>query len=99
MTERWTIEGADGAFSAYVALPEREGPRPAVVVIQEIFGVNAVMREVCDELARYLGYVVVCPDLFWRLQPGVELTDKTKAEWGQALALMNRFDVDKGVED
>ena len=49
--QRWTIETPDGEFGAYVATPEGEGPWPAVVAIQEIFGVNAVMREVCDRLA------------------------------------------------
>ena len=68
------------------------------MVIQEIFGVNAVMRRVCDQLAA-LGYLAVCPDLFWRLQPGVDITDQSQAEWDQALDLMGRFDVDKGVED
>jgi carboxymethylenebutenolidase len=68
------------------------------VVIQEIFGVNAVMRGVADALAAR-GYLALCPDLFWRLQPGVQLTDKTRAEWDQAFALMNRFDPDAGVRD
>jgi carboxymethylenebutenolidase len=71
---------------------------PAVVVIQEIFGVNAVMRQISDELAAH-GYLAICPDLFWRLEPGIELTDKTEAEWAEAKAYMGRFDVDKGIED
>jgi len=87
----------DGSFFAYVARPAA-AQAPAVVVIQEIFGVNATMREVCDGLAG-LGYLAVCPDLFWRLEPGVELTDKSQAEWDKALDLMGRFDVDQGVED
>ncbi|MGZ8407402.1 MAG: dienelactone hydrolase family protein, partial [Caulobacteraceae bacterium] len=62
-------------------------------------GVNAVMREVCDQLASDCGYLAICPDLFWRLEPGVELTDKTKAQWDAALGYMNRFDADKGIED
>ncbi len=87
----------DGSFSAYVARPAA-AQAPAVVVIQEIFGVNATMREVCDHLAR-LGYLAVCPDLFWRLEPGVDITDQSQAEWDKALDLMGRFDVDQGVED
>ena len=39
------------------------------------------------------------PDLFWRLEPGVDITDKTDAEWKKALDLMNRFDAAKGVDD
>lgn len=96
--ERWTIKTKDGEFGAYVARPEGQGPWPAVVAIQEIFGINAVMREVCDRLAEQ-GFLAVAPDLFWRLEPGIELTDKTKEEWDQALAYMNRFDIDNGVED
>ena len=97
MSERMTIAVRGGAFSAYVARPT-EPKAPAVVAIQEIFGVNAVMRQVCDDLAAK-GFIAVCPDLFWRLEPDVDITDKTKAEWDKALNLMGRFDADKGVED
>ena len=93
-----TIQAADGgSFSAYLALPART-PAPCVVAIQEIFGVNAEMRAKCDELAAQ-GYIAICPDLFWRLEPGVELTDQSKAEWDRAFDLMNRFDIDQGVRD
>ncbi|NEX91516.1 dienelactone hydrolase family protein [Caulobacter sp. 17J65-9] len=96
--DRMTLTTADGAFSAYVARPDGQGPWPAVVVIQEIFGVNAVMRGVCDRLASQ-GYLAVCPDLFWRIEPGIDITDHSEAEWKKAFALYNAFDVDKGVED
>lgn len=96
--DRMTLTTPDGSFSAYVARPDGQGPWPAVVVIQEIFGVNAVMREVCDNLAGQ-GYLAVCPDLFWRIEPGVDITDHTEAEWKKAFALYNAFDPDKGVED
>ena len=84
-------------FGAYIALPEQT-PAPGIVVAQEIFGVNQVMRDVCDWLAGE-GYVAACPDLFWRIEPGIQLTDKTQAEWARAFELFNLFDVDKGVED
>ncbi|MBX7249226.1 MAG: dienelactone hydrolase family protein [Caulobacteraceae bacterium] len=96
--QRWTIKTPDGDFDSYVALPEGEGPWPAVVAIQEIFGVNAVMREVCDRLAD-LGFLAVCPDLFWRIRPGIELTDRTPAEWKEALGYMNQLDFDKAMAD
>ena len=96
--QRWPIKSADGDFDSYLAVPEGEGPWPAVVVIQEIFGINAVMREACDRLADE-GFIACCPDLFWRLKPGIELTDRTSEEWKEALGYMNRFDFDKGVED
>ena len=98
MSERLSIETPTGSFSAYVARPTA-ARAPGVVVIQEIFGVNAVMREVCDELASYGGYLAVCPDMFWRLEPGVDISDRSQGEWDKALDLMNRFDVDLGVED
>ena len=97
MSDRLSIAAPDGAFAAYVARPAA-ARAPAVVVIQEIFGVNRVMREACDRLAA-AGYLAVCPDLFWRLEPGVDITDQTQAEWDKAFDLMNRFDVEQGVED
>jgi carboxymethylenebutenolidase len=92
-----TISGRDGDFSGYLAQPG-SGRGPGIVVIQEIFGVNRVMRDIADGLASR-GFFALVPDLFWRIQPGVQLTDKTDAEWQQAFALMKRFDIDKGVED
>ena len=92
-----TITTKDGAFSAYLARPSKPDA-PAVVVIQEIFGVNQVMRDVTDGLAAQ-GYIAICPDLFWRLEPDVDLTDKSEGEWKRAFELMNAFDVDTGVED
>lgn len=94
-----TIQGADGSFGAYLAAPA-SGAGPALVVIQEIFGVNQVMRDLCDAYAAQ-GYFAVCPDLFWRIQPGVQLTDKSEEEWNRAFELMNAFlpDFQKGVGD
>ncbi|MGC1304516.1 MAG: dienelactone hydrolase family protein [Caulobacteraceae bacterium] len=92
-----TIPTPDGEFKAYVARPAA-ATAPVVVVIQEIFGVNAVMRQVADNLAAQ-GYLAIAPDLFWRIEPGVDITDKSQAEWERAFALMNAFDVDKGMED
>jgi carboxymethylenebutenolidase len=91
------IKGKDGAFKAYVAKPAGT-PKGAVVVIQEIFGVNAVMRGKADWLARE-GFIAIAPDLFWRIQPGIDITDKTEAEWAQAFGYFKAFDVDQGVAD
>lgn len=99
MAETITINAHDGgSFSAYVARPQGNGIFPAVVVIQEIFGVNGVMRGICDNLAKE-GYIAICPDLFWRQEPGIDITDRTEEEWKRAFALFNGFDVDLGVED
>lgn len=92
-----TIEGPDGSFGAYLAVPANT-PAPGIVVAQEIFGVNKVMRDVCDWLAGE-GYVACCPDIFWRIEPGIQLTDQTEAEWQRAFELFGLFDVDKGIED
>lgn len=97
-----SIPAADGGnFSAYVAKPAQGagvGPAPGLVVIQEIFGVNQVMRDLCDGFAAQ-GYLAVCPDLFWRQKPGIQLTDKTQEEWNRAFELMNGMDQDKAVDD
>lgn len=97
MGETVEIDGPDGAFAAYVARP-RAAKSPAVVAIQEIFGVNAVMRGVCDVLAGQ-GFLAICPDLFWRIEPGVDITDQSQAEWDKAFKLYGAFDVDLGVQD
>ena len=94
--ERLTIKTPDGEFSAYVARPTA-AKAPAVVVIQEIFGVNAVMRETADWLAGE-GYLAICPDLFWRIEPGIDITDKSKAEWDRAFELFGLFDAE-ALED
>jgi carboxymethylenebutenolidase len=97
MGERITITTEDGSFEAYVAKPSGS-PTAAIVVIQEIFGVNAVMREITDSFAAQ-GYLAVCPDLFWRIEPGIDITDQSEAEWKRAFELFNAFDVDQGVKD
>lgn len=65
-----TLTAADGTeLSVFVARPAAEGDHyRGVIVLQEIWGVNAHIRDVCDRLAR-LGYTVVSPDLFHRSQP------------------------------
>lgn len=89
--------GDTGVFQAFIALPTAV-PRGAVVVIQEIFGINGGIRAKCDALAA-AGYLAVAPDLFWRLQPGVDLDPDDPSQFAAALELMNRFDQDSGVSD
>ena len=93
-----TIPAPDrGAFAAYLAMPAH-GTGPGVVVIQEIFGVNQVMRDIADWYAAR-GFVAICPDLFWRQEPGVQLTDQTEAEWQRAFQLYQGLDEAKAVTD
>ena len=93
-----TIQATDGrGFSAYVVEPKAK-PAGAVILIQEIFGVNQAMRDTCAWVAD-LGFIAVCPDLFWRIQPGIDITDKSDAEWKQAFELFQKFDQAKGIDD
>jgi carboxymethylenebutenolidase len=91
------VNTADGSFKAYIARPAIL-PAPAIVVIQEIFGVNADLRDTCDELAAQ-GYIALSPDLFWRMEPGVDLSDQTEKEWKKGFALYTAFDYAAGVSD
>ena len=86
-----------GRFMAYHAAP-KSGSGPGLVLIQEIFGVNKVMRDLADGFAAK-GYHVACPDLFWRQKPGVQLTDKSEAEWNEAFGYLKGFDEAKGIAD
>ena len=97
MNDHITIEGHDGVFSAYIARPKTM-PAPAVVVLQELFGVNADIRKHCDELAEQ-GLLGVAPDLFWRQEPGVDLNVTSEADWQHGLRLYGAYDRDAGVKD
>jgi carboxymethylenebutenolidase len=91
------VQTAEGRFNAYLARPASL-PAPVIVVVQEIFGVNADVRDTCDELAAR-GYFALSPDLFWRMEPGIDMTDQTEAEWKKGFALYSAFDYDKGISD
>src|ERR1700722_12738225 len=94
-----TIKAADGSgsFAAYTAEPKAK-PTGVVVLIQEIFGVNQAMRNTAAWVAD-IGFIAVCPDLFWRIEPGIDITDKSEAEWKRAFELFQTFDQAKGIED
>jgi carboxymethylenebutenolidase len=87
----------DGGFGAYLAEPAG-APRGAIVVIQEIFGVNQGIRRKCDHWAE-LGYLSLAPDLFWRLEPGIELDPDVPDQFQKALGYLQKFDQDQGIED
>ena len=96
MTDVATLDRT-GSFKAYRADPTGT-PRAAVVVIQEIFGVNPGIRRKCDRLAQD-GYLAIAPDLFWRIEPGIELDPDVPEQMTQALSLFPRFDQDQGIAD
>src|SRR5271154_6751101 len=97
VNERITVEGHDGEFAAYIARP-KNSPAPAVVVLQELFGVNADIRKHSDELAEQ-GFLAVAPDLFWRQEPGVELNVTSEADWQHGLRLYQAYERDAGAKD
>lgn len=96
-SEYINVTTPDGSFRAYLAQPSAL-PAPAIVVVQEIFGVNADLRDTCNELASQ-GYLAISPDLFWRMEPGVDMSDQTEAEWKKGFALYTAFDYDAGIAD
>jgi carboxymethylenebutenolidase len=94
------IAAADGSgrFGAYLAMPKAT-PAGAVVMIQEIFGVNGAMRKLSDWVAE-MGFIAISPDLFWRQEKAVQLDpDAGQAQWDKAFKLMQGMDQDKAVED
>jgi carboxymethylenebutenolidase len=97
MENRIIIEAPDGTFRAYISRPAKL-PAPAVVVLQELFGVNADIRATCNELAAE-GFIAVAPDLFWRQDPGVDLDVRSEAAWQRGLQLYAAYNRDTGVKD
>ena len=99
MTATTTITALDGSgtFAAYVAEPEGAA-KAAIVVIQEVFGINAGIRRKADTLAE-AGYLAIAPDLFWRIEPGIELDPDTPSELQKGLQLFGQFDQDAGIAD
>ena len=85
-----------GRFGAYLALPPGGGPAPALVVAIEIRGLNANMRAICDEYAAR-GYIAVCPDLLWRIEPGLDYDPDTTEDWEKAMAINAAFDKDPSL--
>ena len=99
MSHSITIPSPDGTgeFTLYVARPAQE-PRAALLVIHEIYGLNADIRRKCDLLAQQ-GYLAIAPDLFWRLEPGVGLDPYAAGTREHSMSLARRFDSEAGVRD
>lgn len=91
-----TLSG-DAEFPCYVAKPDGEA-KAAIIVIQEIFGVNKGIKAKCDHWAK-AGYLAVAPDLFWRINQGTDLDADIQEEFQVALDLMGKFDQDQGIRD
>ncbi len=97
MMNHLNVQGQDGTFAAYIARPTTS-PAPAVIVLQELFGVNADIRKHCDQLAEQ-GFLAVAPDLFWRQEPGLDLSVTSEDDWQHGLRLYQAYDRDAGVRD
>ncbi|MGL4881574.1 MAG: dienelactone hydrolase family protein, partial [Waterburya sp.] len=73
ISSQWVkVQNQDLAIDAYLAMPESGGTYPAIVVIQEIFGVNEHIRDVTERLAGE-GYVAIAPAIYQRQAPGFEV--------------------------
>jgi carboxymethylenebutenolidase len=97
MENQIVIKSPDGTFLAYISRPTSL-PAPTVVVLQELFGVNADIRETCNELAAQ-GFIAIAPDLFWRQEPGVDLNVRSDTDWQHGLRLYAAYDRDAGAKD
>jgi carboxymethylenebutenolidase len=99
MGEMTTIPalGGDGAIPAYLARPQWQA-RAAVIVVPEIFGVNAGIRRKCDAWASE-GYLALAPDIFWRFAPGVELDPDVPEQLQEAFGYFQQYNADDGVKD
>jgi len=86
--ESITVGGAD-SFCAYLAVP-RAGSGPGIVLLHTAFGLDRHTRDMADLYAEE-GYVVICPDLYWRLEPGLDL-GQNEADRQRMLALHDKFD-------
>jgi len=87
----------ENSFDAYIARPTGK-PKAAILVIQEVLGVNAGIRRKCDKWAE-AGYLAIAPDLFWRIERGIELDADIPEELDKAIGLLDKYDPDDGIED
>ncbi len=91
------IKGKSNNFSAYMAVPEKNNA-PVVICLQEIFGVNLWMRNIANKMAE-LGFIAIVPDLFWRIEPNVQINGETEEDFAKAFEFYGKFDSELAVED
>lgn len=87
-----------GALPAFLAEPEEPSRGAGILVLQEIFGINANIREITAAFARK-GYVAIAPDLFWRQERGLRLDPSTPAHRERATELMKGLDQELALDD
>ena len=88
----------DGVFDCLLARPASSGPAPVIIVLQEIFGVNPGIRSIADHYAAN-GYLALCPDLFWRRERNLSMSESNPDHAERGFALYNAYDFDRGVDD
>jgi carboxymethylenebutenolidase len=98
MSEQLAVTVPDGRFACHVERPDTPGPHPVIVVLQEIFGVNEGIRSIARKYAMK-GYIAVAPDLFWRSEPGLSLSEGKEGHWKKGFELYAAYDMDRGVGD
>ena len=96
-TSNIQVKLRDGIMGAYLAVPDGP-PKGAIIAIMEIWGVNETMRTHAKEFAD-AGFICLVPDLFWRQEPGVQLSDRNPEDVKKAFDLYYDFDYDLGVRD
>jgi carboxymethylenebutenolidase len=96
MNDILTVTVEDGTFDAYV-FPAQTGA-PVVVLLQEVFGVNEGIRQIAAELVAE-GFTVVCPDLFWRVERGLQLSSNDASDVERAFSIYGSLDFDRTAAD
>ena len=87
----------EGSFDAWLARPEGQA-KAAIIVIQEIFGVNPGIRAKTDAWAAS-GYLAIAPDMFWRFALHYEADPEVQEEVDAAMQLRHQFDFGKAAKD
>jgi carboxymethylenebutenolidase len=87
----------EGRFTAYLARPAG-APKAAIIVVQEIFGVNPGIRRKVDDWAAK-GYLAFAPDMFWRFAPGYDVDPDIPAQAEDAFRVRAQFEADRGIRD
>jgi carboxymethylenebutenolidase len=95
-TETIRADGG-GEFSGHLVLPD-SGSGPGLLIAQEIFGLSPYIKAACERVAA-LGYVALAPDLFWRLEPGVEIDEQDPDALQRGIGYRQRLDFEKAVDD
>lgn len=87
----------EGSFDAWLARPQGQA-KAAIIVIQEIFGVNPGIRRKAEDWAAQ-GYLAIAPDMFWRFAPRFEADPDIEQELDHAMEIRTQFDLDASARD